>query len=164
MSGKKKGNRPGVRRVGRTLAFQVLYGVHFDDPQNPVDIETAFDRNPMVDEQESATARDFARTLVMGVDANLARIDAVIGEHSQHWKFDRIAVIELSILRLSLYEMLFTDIPVKAAINEAIELSKLFGDEKSRGFVNGILDGAARSEIRESAMDAARDSTMDGNA
>ncbi|ADU63816.1 MAG: transcription antitermination factor NusB [Pseudodesulfovibrio sp.] len=145
MSGNKKGNRPGIRRVGRTLAFQVLYGTHFDDPKNPVDIGTAFERNPMVEEQESETAREFARALVLGVDKNLARIDAAIGEHSQHWKFDRIAVIELSILRLSLYEMLFTDIPVKAAINEAIELSKLFGDEKSRGFVNGILDGVART-------------------
>ncbi|WP_285905337.1 transcription antitermination factor NusB [Pseudodesulfovibrio pelocollis] len=157
MHGKKKGNRPGVRRVGRTLAFQVLYGVHFDDPKNPVDITTAFDRNPMVEEQESDTAREFARSLVMGVEANRARIDAVIGEHSQHWKFDRIAVIELSILRLSLYEMLFTDIPVKAAINEAIELSKLFGDEKSRGFVNGILDGAARSEMKGPAQDTGKE-------
>lgn len=145
MSGNKKGNRPGIRRVGRTLAFQVLYGTHFDDPKNPVDIETAFERNPMVEEQESETAREFARALVLGVDKNLARIDAAIGEHSQHWKFDRIAVIELSILRLSLYEMLFTDIPVKAAINEAIELSKIFGDDKSRGFINGILDGVART-------------------
>ncbi|MFH1915549.1 MAG: transcription antitermination factor NusB [Pseudomonadota bacterium] len=153
MHGKKKGNKPGVRRIGRTLAFQVLYGVYFDDPKNPVDTETAFARNPMVEEQESDTAREFARSLVLGVEANLARIDAVIGEHSQHWKFDRIAVIELSILRLSLYEMLFTDIPVKAAINEAIELSKLFGDEKSRGFVNGILDGAARSEMKGPAQD-----------
>jgi N utilization substance protein B len=149
MSGNKKGNRPGIRRVGRTLAFQVLYGTHFNDPDAPVDIETSFARNPMVEEQESDTAKVFARDLVLGVDKNLARIDATIGEHSQHWKFDRIAVIELSILRLSLYEMLYTDIPVKAAINEAIELSKLFGDEKSRGFVNGILDGVAKTVAKD---------------
>ncbi len=66
-------------------------------------------------------------------------------KNSQHWKIERIANVELSILRLSLYEMLYTDIPVRAAINEAIELSKTFGDEKSRGFVNGILDGVAKS-------------------
>lgn len=145
MAGKKKGNRPGIRRVGRTLAFQVLYGTYFDDADKAVDLETQFNRNPLVLEQESETARDFARGLVMGVAENLADIDKAIEAHSQHWKIERIAVVELFILRLSIYEMLHTDIPVKAAINEAIELSKTFGDDKSRSFVNGILDGVARS-------------------
>ncbi|WP_316897287.1 transcription antitermination factor NusB [Pseudodesulfovibrio indicus] len=145
MQPKKKGNRPGIRRVGRTLAFQVLYSTHFLDKKNPMDLDTMFDINPMVVEQESETARTFARDLVMGVNVNLHDIDKAIEEHSQHWKIERIAIVELSILRLSLYEMLFTDIPVKAAINEAIELSKTFGDDKSRSFVNGILDGVAKT-------------------
>ncbi|QJB55435.1 transcription antitermination factor NusB [Pseudodesulfovibrio sp. zrk46] len=143
MAGNKKGNRPGIRRVGRTLAFQVLYGTHFRDAD--MDMETFFDVNPLVMEQESETAREFARDLVMGVEAKKAEIDKTIETHSQHWKIERIALMELFILRLSLYEMMFTDIPVKAAINEAIELSKTFGDGKSRGFVNGILDGAAKT-------------------
>jgi N utilization substance protein B len=84
----------------------------------------------------------------MGVSVNLHDIDKTIEDHSQHWKIERIAMVELSILRLSLYEMLFTDIPVKAAINEAIELSKTFGDDKSRSFVNGILDGVAKTSKR----------------
>jgi N utilization substance protein B len=131
--------------VGRTLAFQVLYSTHFLDKENPQDMDTLFDRNPMVLEQESETACAFARDLVMGVNVNLHDIDKTIEAHSQHWKIERIAMVELSILRLSLYEMLFTDIPVKAAINEAIELSKTFGDDKSRSFVNGILDGVAKT-------------------
>jgi len=143
MASKKKGNRPGIRRVGRTLAFQVLYSVHFRE--GGMDMETIFSVNPLVEEQNSETARDFARDLVMGVDANLADIDKAIESHSQHWKIERIAMVELSILRLSLYEMMYTDIPVRAAINEAIELSKTFGDDKSRSFVNGILDGVAKS-------------------
>jgi len=145
MSSSKKGNRPGIRRVGRTLAFQVLYSTHFVDKDNPQDIDSLFDQNPMVLEQESETACTFARALVMGVNVNLRDVDKAIEEHSQHWKIERIAMVELSILRLSLYEMLFTDIPIKAAINEAIELSKIFGDEKSRSFVNGILDGVAKA-------------------
>ena len=144
MSGNKKGNRPGIRRVGRTLAFQVLFGACFDDPKRPVDIERQFDRNPLVIEQESEAACEFAHELVIGVTANLPELDKAIEAHSQHWKIGRIAVVERTILRLSLYEMLHTDIPVKAAINEAIELSKTFGDNKSRSFVNGILDGAAK--------------------
>ena len=148
MGATKKGNRPGIRRVGRTLAFQVLYSTHFLDRNNPMSMDTLFDLNPMVMEQESETARDFARSLVMGVSVNLQDIDKTIEEHSQHWKIVRIAMVELSILRLSLFEMLFTDIPVKAAINEAIELSKTFGDDKSRSFVNGILDGVAKTITR----------------
>ncbi len=107
-------------------------------------METLFASNPLVQEQESETAVDFAYTLIMGVDAKIAELDKIIEKNSQHWKIERIANVELSILRLSLYEMLYTDIPVRAAINEAIELSKTFGDEKSRGFVNGILDGVAK--------------------
>ncbi|MCJ2165387.1 MULTISPECIES: transcription antitermination factor NusB [unclassified Pseudodesulfovibrio] len=145
MSSTKKGNRPGIRRVGRTLAFQVLYSTHFLDRANPMDMDTLFDLNPMVTEQESETARDFARALVMGVNVNLHDIDKTIQENSQHWKIERIAMVELSVLRLSLYELLFTDIPAKVAINEAIELSKIFGDDKSRSFVNGILDGVAKT-------------------
>ena len=144
MASTRKGNRPGIRRVGRTLAFQVLYSVHFRE-EGGMDMETLFAINPLVLEQESETARDFAHDLVLGVEEHLAEIDKAIETHSQHWKIERIAIVELSILRLSLYELMFTDIPVKAAINEAIELSKTFGDEKSRSFVNGILDGVAKS-------------------
>lgn len=144
MAGKKKGNKPGIRRVGRTLAFQVLYSTHFVDAENPMDIDALFDNNPLVAEEESETACDFARDLIHGVDAQRTKLDEIIEAQTQHWKIERIAIVELSILRLSLYEMMFTDIPVKAAINEAIELSKTFGDEKSRSFVNGILDGAAK--------------------
>ena len=141
---KKKGNRPGIRRVGRTLAFQVLYSLHFCESDD-TDMEEEFSINPLVLEQESETARDFAHDLVMGVVTNLADIDKTIQDHSQHWKIARIAMVELSIMRLSLYELKYTDIPVKVAINEAIELTKTFGDDKSRSFVNGILDGAAKS-------------------
>ena len=144
MTSTRKGNRPGIRRVGRTLAFQVLYSMHFRKTGG-MDMETLFSTNPLILEQDSETARDFAFDLVMGVDAHLAEVNQAIEAHSQHWKIERIAMVELSILRLSLYEMMFTDIPVKAAINEAIELSKTFGDDKSRSFVNGILDGVAKT-------------------
>ncbi|MGL1861225.1 MAG: transcription antitermination factor NusB [Pseudodesulfovibrio sp.] len=146
MAGKKKGNKPGIRRVGRTLAFQVLYSTHFLDSTDPAEMEDLFSGNPLVEEQQSETARDFAHALCVGYDANCKVVDQAIQDHSQHWKIARIAMVELSVLRLAIYEMLFTDIPVSAAINEAIELTKTFGDDKSRGFVNGILDGVAKSK------------------
>ncbi|WP_147822255.1 transcription antitermination factor NusB [Salidesulfovibrio onnuriiensis] len=148
MKEKKKGNRPGIRRVGRTLAFQVLYGQSFVEASDENSLEKAFLDNPAVIDEESAAAIDFAQALVLGVVRERAAIDAIITDHSQHWKLERIAKVELSILRLSVYEMTRTDIPLRAAINEAIELSKTFGDDNSRGFINGILDAVAKAVSR----------------
>jgi N utilization substance protein B len=144
MNSKKKGNRPGIRRVGRTCAFQVLYGQSFVKAPDTEALKKAILFNPAVVDQESASAIEFAEDLVLGVVSNRESIDAVIDEHSQHWKLSRIAKVELAILRLCLFEMMYTDIPHKAAINEGIELAKSFGDENSKNFINGILDAAAR--------------------
>ena len=92
----------------------------------------------------------YAWTLVEGVFDKYSQIDALITQHSQHWKLNRIAKVELTILRLSLFEMLFCpDIPFKVAMNEAIELAKDFGDDNSKTFVNGILDAAAKGAERD---------------
>lgn len=142
---KNKGKKPGTRRVGRTLAFQVLYGLPFAPKDQDFDLGRAFNQNPCVLDEESAAAIEFGESLVLGAGQRLAEVDAAIDKFSQHWKIDRIARVELAILRLALYEILYTDIPLKAAINEAIELAKTFGDGNSRSFVNGILDGVARA-------------------
>ena len=137
--------RKGSRRQGRTLAFQVLFGLGFDPQEGETNVRRAFNRNPAVEECELEEARSFASQLVQGVCDNLADIDRIIGKHSDHWKIGRIGKVELAILRLSLFEILHrSDIPLKVAINEAIELAKGFGDENSRSFVNGILDAVAR--------------------
>ncbi len=136
----------GSRRQGRTLAFQVLFGLAFDPQTEQAALRRAFARNPAVEDCESPEAVSFASELVFGVVEHLADIDQVIGKHSDNWKIGRIAKIELAILRLSLFEILHRqDIPLKVAINEAIELAKSFGDENSRAFVNGILDAVARA-------------------
>ncbi|MBU1228529.1 MAG: transcription antitermination factor NusB [Proteobacteria bacterium] len=138
--------RKGSRRQGRTLAFQVLFGLGFDPQEGEGEVARAFERNPAVLECEQEDARTFAAQLVQGVCGNLPQIDKVIGKHSDHWKINRIGKVELAILRLSLFEILHrSDIPLKVAINEAIELAKGFGDEYSRSFVNGILDAVARA-------------------
>ena len=136
----------GSRRQGHTLAFQVLFGLGFDPQEGQVALRRAFARNPAVIDCEFPEAVTFASELVMGACEHLADIDKVIGKHSDHWKIGRIGKVELAILRLSLFEILHrSDIPLKVAINEAIELAKGFGDENSRGFVNGILDAVARA-------------------
>ena len=83
----------------------------------------------------------FAEELIWEGVKRRDEIDAVIKEHAQNWDFNRIAKIDLSILRLAIYEMLYRDdIPPIVTINEAIELSKLFSIEDAKRFINGILD------------------------
>jgi len=89
-------------------------------------------------------AYEFANELVQGVMANLAAIDAVIAEKSKHWSMSRMARVDLNILRLAVFELLFRpDIPKNVTLNEAIEVAKKYGAEDSPAFVNGILDEVA---------------------
>jgi len=84
--------------------------------------------------------------LCKGVWGRHEELDRIIQDNSQHWKLGRIGKVELTILRLALFEIMnVEDIPLRVALNEAVELSKEFGDENSPGFVNGILDAVAKA-------------------
>ena len=77
---------------------------------------------------------------------NQREIDALIVRFSKNWKLSRIAKVELTILRLAVFEILNrSDIPLRVTLNEAIELAKRYGDENSRNFINGILDAIAKA-------------------
>lgn len=78
--------------------------------------------------------------------ASVSELDEAIKRYSVRWKISRISKITKSILRLAVYEMTFSDTPPKVVINEAIELSKKYGEDKASGFVNGILNNFARGE------------------
>ena len=94
----------------------------------------------------NAKAYAFASELVDGVVAHLAEIDARIAEKSKHWSMARMARVDLNILRLAVFELLYRpDIPKNVTMNEAIEVAKKFGAEDSASFVNGILDEIASS-------------------
>lgn len=84
---------------------------------------------------------DYIKALLEGVEANKNEIDSIIERNLQNWKLDRISKINLTILRLGVYEIVFDEnIPKKVALNEAIELGKVYSDEKSVSFINGVLD------------------------
>ncbi len=85
--------------------------------------------------------QQFAESLVQGTLEHVGEIDRVITRSATHWSLARIAPVERNILRLATFELLYRDdIPERVAINEAIELAKLYGSEESGAFVNGILD------------------------
>jgi N utilization substance protein B len=95
-----------------------------------------------------AEQADFARRLVEGVQRHKTEIDGEIDAASTHWRLEQMAKLERTVLRLATYELLFSDeVPVKAAINESIELAKTFGGDDSGRFVNGVL-----GRIAEKAM------------
>ena len=84
---------------------------------------------------------DYLKKLIYGVEGKKEEIDKAIEENLHNWKMNRISKVNLSILRLSTYELLFDDeIPTNVAINEALEITRKYSDEKSVSFVNGVLD------------------------
>jgi N utilization substance protein B len=144
-SGKKS-----PRRAERSLAFQVIYGLTFSPALDRAALERAFAKAPEQNDEGAAKPdaqpQGFAWELVEGVWQNQQLLDERLAAFSQNWRLERMGKVEITLLRLALYEILFRrDIPPKVAINEAVELSKQFGDGASRGFVNGILDAAAKA-------------------
>ncbi|MFA4986995.1 MAG: transcription antitermination factor NusB [Candidatus Brocadiia bacterium] len=89
----------------------------------------------------SSNARAFAIELYDGVRANQARIDGIISANTENWSISRMALVDRNVIRIAAYEMLCrTDIPHRVAINEAINMAKKFGGERSGAFVNSVLD------------------------
>jgi transcription antitermination protein NusB len=139
--------KPVSRRKSRKQAFECLYGLIFETAADERSLRRVFRRCPHdVEEGEDDTGQDFAWALVHGVWTKQRELDAHIVRFSKNWKLARIAKVELTILRLAVYEIMFSpDIPLRVALNEAIELSKRYGDENSRNFINGILDAIAKA-------------------
>jgi len=125
----------GIRRKARTVALQALFEV---DRVGHGPEETL---GRLVDETSlSEEGALFARELVDGVLKNKERIDGIIQTYAPAWPVVQLAAIDKNILRLAIFEILFNNkVPVKAAINEAVELAKTFGSENSSKFVNGVL-------------------------
>jgi transcription antitermination protein NusB len=131
----------GIRRKGRELALQVIYQAEMKGDTSSAGLEFAF-RHIV----GSAKAKEFARRLASGVTMHRGEIDRIIEESSENWRLSRMAKVDLIILRVATYELLFCpDIPLSVSIDEALEVGKRYGSEDSRLFINGILDQVARA-------------------
>ncbi|MBE0603834.1 MAG: transcription antitermination factor NusB [Deltaproteobacteria bacterium] len=124
-----------MRRESREKVFQTLFmmdalGVGPDEAIPLFSLTS----DPPSDEE-------YYRETIRGVWERMAEIDALIGQAAEHWRIERMALVDRNILRLGVYEISHgRDIPYAVAINEAVDLGKRFGAEESGGFVNGILD------------------------
>lgn len=127
----------GYRHRGRRRALQCLYQWEATGAPLP-DLLARFWRSQPEDEE----ARDFAERLVRGTVAAVESIDPLIEKQAANWRLDRIGVVDRTILRIGVYELLEeADTPPAVVIDEAIELAKQFSGEGAGQFVNGILDG-----------------------
>ncbi|MDR2075977.1 MAG: transcription antitermination factor NusB [Desulfovibrio sp.] len=135
------------RRLERIFAFKVLYGLCFSPAESEEEVLRSYLLAPERPEGLGTGPEEtFAWRLIHGVWKHQAALDERIGDLSRNWRPDRMGRVELTLLRLALFELLFhRDTPPKVVINEAVEISKQFGDELSRGFVNGIMDSAAKT-------------------
>lgn len=126
----------------RELAFQLIYSLEI---QNKEDLQEKIDLYLEDNEIEDDAAREYIIDAVNGISANEAEIVEIIKSIlAEKWTIERISKINLSILKLAIYEMKYKEIPFKAEINEAIELAKKYGDESSGKFINGALAKAVK--------------------
>jgi N utilization substance protein B len=148
------------RRKGRILAFQALYswdaaGKHPAAPAEPVIPPGLLDFSWL--EQEKRESLDpgiaaFSRLLVTGTIENISAVDDMIRSHLQNWDFSRLNRVDLAILRMSTYTLMFQDdVAPSIVIDEAIGISKEFGTDESYKFINGVLDHIRRT-IQEKSL------------
>lgn len=125
------------RRIAREKTIQTLFQIDVADTDRQEALEATLYDEP---------TDPFLEQLVYGVTDHLDTVDRAISKHLEHWTLSRIANVDRAILRLATYEMLFEDdIPVNVTLNEAVELAKAFGEEKSAPFINGILSSISQS-------------------
>jgi N utilization substance protein B len=134
------------RHLGRIIALQTLYEEEFrtDAGDSAFDLDEVLARN-VARYEEMVDDIDFIHELVKGVLKNVPELDKVLQPIAPEWPIDQIARMDRLILRMGLYELLYTeDVPPKVVINEAVELAKAFGGENSSKFINGVLGTVLR--------------------
>jgi N utilization substance protein B len=144
--------RPSRHR-SREAALQVLYALDLGHPEG-ADLARAG-----AEAFESASehfelpegARAFAKELISGVTAHREALDGVLAAHAKNWRLARMAIVDRNVLRLAVFELLHSSTPAPVVIDEAVELARRFGGEKSPAFVNGILDAVAHAVRPEGA-------------
>jgi len=129
----------------REWALQFLYQAEFSGERRREALERFWSHF-----QVKGPSPAYLQELVEGVAAHLEELDAFIARYSEHWRLERMTLVDRNLLRLAIYELLYQPhIPPKVVINEAVEMAKRYGSEASGGFVNGILDQVRLAVGRE---------------
>lgn len=130
------------RHLLRTIIMQSLYESEFPGAASVEEVAARHLRTASAGEEDAA----YVEATIAGLQEHAAEIDALISKHAPEWPIDQIAGIDRAVLRLGVYEVLWSDeVPPKVAINEAVELGKAYGGENSGSFVNGVLGTVYRA-------------------
>jgi N utilization substance protein B len=130
------------RREARRAVFELLFETEFNSDRTPVDVLA------LAREDRDLGDDDYVEKTYLGAVEKVAVIDVLLSKFSRGWKTDRMSRVSRAVLRLCTYELLYTDVPASAALNEAVELTKKFDDPKARAFVNGVLN-SIKNEIEK---------------
>lgn len=137
-----------MRHQSRETAFKIIYQI--DMGKN--DLETAL-QHTMGNDGLTEKEQIFCRELVTAVENHLEEIDAIIQKHTTGWKVERMMSVDRNLLRLAVYEMLYSaHISQKGAINEVLDLAKVYGKKESVGFINSILDKVLKQEEKRDSL------------
>ena len=128
------------RRKAREILLQLLFQRDF----RPVPLEELLAEDSLGDQE------DYIRQALQGIIAHQEEIDRLIAEKAVGWKLERLISVDRNILRLGIYELLYSDVPGEVVINEAVELSKKYSTEHSHIFINGILDRVFKERAKVS--------------
>jgi N utilization substance protein B len=137
------------RRKARILAVQAIYA--WDMSHQELEDILSFE---WLDEDKKARYEieilDFAKLLIIGTIEQIDSIDDLIKNHLQHWAFERLRKVDLAILRVGTYSLIYQqDVPAQISIDEAIEIAKEYGSDDSYRFINGVLDGIRKDFFGE---------------
>lgn len=128
----------------REYAFMLIYELEIQKEFSEENIDMFLTNNNI----EDKNARKYIRKTVRGIKSNETDIVEVIkAKLKPEWPIERISKINMALLKLSIYEMIYAEVPYKVAINEVIELAKSYGDDNSAGFINGVLANVVKENL-----------------
>ena len=124
------------RTKSRELAFKLLYEKEIQKELEDENLAIFYESNEIEDEDQ----KEYLNDILFGVSKNEEELNDLIKKHlKENWTIDRISKVNVSLLKLALYEMIYCNLPYKVAINEVVELAKKYSDEQASPFINGIL-------------------------
>ena len=131
------------RTKSRELAFKLIYEKEIQKVVEEDTLEIFFESN----EIEEPEVKEYLKDILFGVSENEEKINSLIEKNlKENWTIDRVSKINISLLKIAIYEMIYKNLPYKVAINEVVELAKQYSDDQASSFINGILASIVKEE------------------
>ena len=138
------------RSAMRELAFKLMYGLEMQKENTIEQAQLFIESNDITDEK----VVEYLKNIQEGILKNSDEITNLISNNlKNNWSIDRISKINLSLLEIAIYEMLYQDVPYKVAINEVVELAKKYSDDSAPNFINGVLASVVKEKILDKKED-----------